>query len=73
MQTRTLGQNGITVSSIGFGCMGLNYHRGPAPDRAEMIALVRAAAELSTFRARETSIMERAVTKCHRPSQGHER
>jgi aryl-alcohol dehydrogenase-like predicted oxidoreductase len=45
MQMRTLGQNGITVSAIGFGCMGLNYHRGPAPDRAEMIALVRAAAE----------------------------
>src|SRR5882762_2193358 len=45
MQTRTLGHNGITVSEIGFGCMGLNHHRGPAPDRAEMIALVRAAAE----------------------------
>jgi aryl-alcohol dehydrogenase-like predicted oxidoreductase len=25
--------------------MGLNYHRGPAPDRKEMIALVRAAVE----------------------------
>src|SRR5713101_2683563 len=45
MQTRTLGDNGITVSAIGLGCMGLNYHRGPAPDRTEMIALVRAAVE----------------------------
>jgi aryl-alcohol dehydrogenase-like predicted oxidoreductase len=45
MQTRTLGHDGITVSAIGLGCMGLNYHRGPAPDRAKMIALVRAAAE----------------------------
>ncbi|HUI98495.1 MAG TPA: aldo/keto reductase [Xanthobacteraceae bacterium] len=45
MQTRTLGQNGIAVSAIGFGCMGLNYHRGPAPDRREMIALVRTAVE----------------------------
>jgi aryl-alcohol dehydrogenase-like predicted oxidoreductase len=45
MQTRKLGQNGITVSAIGFGCMGLNHHRGPAPDRGDMIALVRAAFE----------------------------
>jgi len=45
MQTRKLGKNGLTVSAIGLGCMGLNYHRGPAPDRREMIALVRAAVE----------------------------
>jgi aryl-alcohol dehydrogenase-like predicted oxidoreductase len=45
MQTRKLGNSGLTVSAIGLGCMGLNYHRGPAPDRKEMIALVRAAAE----------------------------
>jgi aryl-alcohol dehydrogenase-like predicted oxidoreductase len=45
MQTRKLGNNALTVSAIGLGCMGLNYHRGPAPDRNEMIALVRAAAQ----------------------------
>src|ERR1700761_7599664 len=45
MQKRMLGKSGLEVSAIGFGCMGLNYHRGPAPDRKEMIALVRAAAE----------------------------
>src|SRR5713226_6848657 len=45
MQTRKLGNNGLTVSAIGLGCMGLNYHRGPAPNRREMIALVRAAVE----------------------------
>jgi aryl-alcohol dehydrogenase-like predicted oxidoreductase len=45
MQTRKLGNSGLTVSAIGLGCMGLNYHRGPAPDRKEMIALVRAAVE----------------------------
>jgi len=43
MQTRKLGN--LTVSAIGLGCMGLNYHRGPAPNRADMIALVRAAVE----------------------------
>ena len=45
MKMRRLGRNGPLVSAIGLGCMGLNYHRGPAPDRAEMIALVRAAVE----------------------------
>src|SRR5882757_9363780 len=45
MQPRDLGKSGPTVSAIGLGCMGLNYHRGPAPDRGEMIALVRAAVE----------------------------
>jgi len=45
MQTRKLGNSGLTVSAIGLGCMGLNYHRGPAPDRKEMIALVQAAVE----------------------------
>ena len=43
MQQRHLGQNGLVVSALGLGCMGLNHHRGPAPDRGEMIALVRAA------------------------------
>jgi aryl-alcohol dehydrogenase-like predicted oxidoreductase len=45
MQKRSLGNNSLEVSAIGLGCMGLNYHRGPAPDRRDMIALVRAAAE----------------------------
>jgi aryl-alcohol dehydrogenase-like predicted oxidoreductase len=45
MQKRILAKSGLEVSAIGLGCMGLNYHRGPAPDRSEMIALVRAAVE----------------------------
>jgi aryl-alcohol dehydrogenase-like predicted oxidoreductase len=45
MQPRDLGNSGLTVSAIGLGCMGLNYHRGPAPDRSDMISLVRAAVE----------------------------
>jgi aryl-alcohol dehydrogenase-like predicted oxidoreductase len=43
MQKRKLGD--LTVSAVGLGCMGLDYHRGPAPDRTEMIALVRTAVE----------------------------
>jgi aryl-alcohol dehydrogenase-like predicted oxidoreductase len=45
MQTRTLGNSGLSVSALGLGCVGLNHHRGPAPDRAAMIELVRAAVE----------------------------
>jgi aryl-alcohol dehydrogenase-like predicted oxidoreductase len=45
MQTRKLGNSGLAVSAIGLGCMGMNHHRGPAPDRAEMVALIRAAVE----------------------------
>ena len=43
MKTRKLGQSGLQVSAIGLGCMGMNHHRGPAPDRTAMIALIRAA------------------------------
>jgi aryl-alcohol dehydrogenase-like predicted oxidoreductase len=45
MEMRTLGNSGLEVSAIGLGCMGMNHHRGPAPDRTEMIALIRAAVE----------------------------
>ena len=45
MQKRKLGKSNLEVSAIGLGCMGLNYHRGPARDKNEMIALLRAAVE----------------------------
>jgi aryl-alcohol dehydrogenase-like predicted oxidoreductase len=45
MKKRTLGRSGLQVSAVGPGCMGMNHHRGPAPDRAEMIALIRQAVE----------------------------
>jgi aryl-alcohol dehydrogenase-like predicted oxidoreductase len=43
MQKRTLGNGNLEVSALGLGCMGLNYHRGPALDRKAAIALIRAA------------------------------
>lgn len=43
MKKRILGSSGLETSEIGFGCMGLNYHRGPAKDRSEMISVVHAA------------------------------
>jgi aryl-alcohol dehydrogenase-like predicted oxidoreductase len=46
MQKRKLGNSNLEVSAIGLGCMGMSYHRGPAPDRKAMIALIRKAVEL---------------------------
>lgn len=45
MHTRVLGSGGLAVSAIGLGCMGLSYGYGPALDRADAIALIRAAFE----------------------------
>ncbi|WP_246794321.1 aldo/keto reductase [Burkholderia perseverans] len=45
MQTRTLGNGGLEVSAIGFGCMGLSFGYGPAVDKAHGIALIRSAFE----------------------------
>ena len=45
MQKRQLGQSGLEVSAIGFGCMGLNFGYGPALGKDEAIALIRAAVE----------------------------
>src|SRR5918993_5625582 len=46
MQQRTLGTNGLDVSAIGFGCMGMSMSYGPPPGtRDEMIAFVRQAVE----------------------------
>ncbi|MGZ8748778.1 MAG: aldo/keto reductase, partial [Mycobacterium sp.] len=45
MQKRTLGKSGLDVSALGFGCMGLSFGLGPATDRRQGIALLRAAVE----------------------------
>lgn len=43
MITRKLGRSGLEVSAIGLGCMGLSFGYGPAIDRQDAIALIRAA------------------------------
>ena len=45
MQTRTLGSQGLRVSALGLGCMGMSQSFGPRPPRAEMITFLRAAVE----------------------------
>ncbi|XHS78373.1 aldo/keto reductase [Burkholderiaceae bacterium UC74_6] len=44
MNTRQLGQ-GLQVSAIGLGCMGLSYAYGPAMEQKDAIALIRQAVE----------------------------
>jgi aryl-alcohol dehydrogenase-like predicted oxidoreductase len=43
MRKRTLGKSNLEVTAIGLGCMGLSYGYGPAVDKQEGIALIRAA------------------------------
>lgn len=45
MQKRKLGNSALEVSALGLGCMGMSYAYGPAPDKKEMISLIRAAVE----------------------------
>jgi aryl-alcohol dehydrogenase-like predicted oxidoreductase len=45
MQKRSLGRSGLDVSALGLGCMGLSHGYGPATDRRQAIALIRAAVE----------------------------
>jgi aryl-alcohol dehydrogenase-like predicted oxidoreductase len=46
MKMRTLGNEGLQVSTIGLGCMGLSFGYGPAVERAAAIGLIRRAHEL---------------------------
>lgn len=43
MQKRILGKNGLEVSAIGLGCMGLSFGYGPATDTRQAVELIRSA------------------------------
>src|SRR6266700_1853057 len=45
MKNRKLGKSNLEVSAIGLGCMGMSFSYGPAMDKNEGIALIRAAVE----------------------------
>ncbi len=46
IKKRKLGKNGLEVSALGLGCMGLNFGYGPATDKKEAIALIRKAHDM---------------------------
>ena len=46
MKTRTLGSNGLEVSALGLGCMGMSHSYGPPKDVEEMVSLIRSAVDL---------------------------
>lgn len=46
MYYRTLGLNGLRVSAIGLGCMGMSHAYGAPADKDEMTALLADAVEM---------------------------
>jgi aryl-alcohol dehydrogenase-like predicted oxidoreductase len=45
MTKRKLGRQGLEVSAIGLGCMGMSFSYGPPADKQQMITLMRSAVE----------------------------
>jgi aryl-alcohol dehydrogenase-like predicted oxidoreductase len=45
MQKRIVGNQGLEVSAIGLGCMGMSFGYGPAGEKSEMIKVIRSAVE----------------------------
>ena len=45
MKKRSLGKDGLVVSELGLGCMGLSFGYGPAVEREDGITLIRSAFE----------------------------
>jgi aryl-alcohol dehydrogenase-like predicted oxidoreductase len=46
MEKRRLGTQGLEVSAMGFGCMGLSFAYSPAPDEAEAERILKRAVDL---------------------------
>ncbi|MGN6264734.1 MAG: hypothetical protein ACTHM5_03630 [Ginsengibacter sp.] len=63
MEKRTLGKNGLEVSALGLGCMGLSFGLGPATDRKVAIELIRKAFELGVTFFDQQRRMARAIMK----------
>src|SRR5436190_9044152 len=45
MKKRELGTGGLDVSALGFGCMGISFGYGPASNREDGLAIIRAAVD----------------------------
>src|SRR5579863_4788757 len=46
MEQRKLGTQGLTVSAVGLGCMGMTWAYGHAPDEGQAVATIHRALEL---------------------------
>jgi aryl-alcohol dehydrogenase-like predicted oxidoreductase len=46
MHSRKLGSQGLQVSAVGLGCMGLSWAYGRPPEKAQALAVLRRAVEL---------------------------
>ena len=46
IQKRKLGNNGLEVSAIGLGCMGMSFGYGTVADEKEMISMIRKAVDM---------------------------
>jgi aryl-alcohol dehydrogenase-like predicted oxidoreductase len=76
MQKRKLGRNGLEVSALGFGCMGLSFGYGPATDKQQAITLIRAAFErgvtfFDTAEAYGPFVNEDVVGEALQPFRNH--
>src|SRR4029450_8812340 len=65
MQKRILGRDGLEVSALGFGCMGISFGYGQPTTREDGIAIIRAAVDAGvTFF--DTAEAYRPFAKRHR-------
>jgi aryl-alcohol dehydrogenase-like predicted oxidoreductase len=76
MQKRTLGNSTLEVSALGLGCMGMSSSYGPAMDKQEAIALIRAAVDrgITFFDTAEVYgpfVNEELVGEALAPVRGH--
>ena len=62
MEPRRLGKQGLTVSAMGLGCMGMSNAYGPA-DEAESIATIHRALELGSISSTPRTHTARSPTR----------
>lgn len=75
MEKRKLGNRGLEVSAIGFGCMGLTFGYGPATNEKDAIELIQKAVDLGitffdTAEAYTQGANEELVGKALQPYKG---
>lgn len=73
MDTRTLGKGGLKVSALGLGFMGMSVNYGPAPDKQEMIALLRSAVDPTRARLPDQTVAAATFVVQGARGSGHER